>query len=343
MKNVNREKLVATLGSVTAGLAGRKENVEQSSCFVFRKDKVITFNEEVMCVAKCKVGFEGAVPAAPLLTLLDRMTETEIQIGVDGNHLSIKGEGREASILFEEKITLPVSQVEDPKDWKPLPDKFEEAVNMVKGCCSNHDLKFELTCVHITSRYVEASDNVQCARHDLKMKVEKDFLIRAVAADLLVNASLSEFSESKNWVHFRSPSGRIISCRRYMEKYPSYDEVFKPESLAPFRIPSGLVRAVEKAQIFTAALESATTGRELVSIDLKKGRLKLAGSGTMGWYSEKQSIKYKGEEISFAMSPSTLRGIAYKHKKASLNEQKLVVDGDGWRMVFCLFEKPKGK
>ncbi len=338
MKTVNREKLIATLSSVIAGLA-RRENVEQSTCFVFRKGKVYTFNEEVMCSAECKVGFDGAVTAAPFLTLLDRMSEETVDLEAEDNNLRIVGKNREATLLFDTKISLPISQVEEPKSWSKLPSKFVDAIKLVKGCCSANDLKFELTCVHITKRFIEASDNVQCARFDLKMKVKKDFLIRADAADFLVNADLTEFSESKQWVHFRSPSGRVLSCRRYMDKYPDYSPVFeKLEGLTKFKIPSGLAQAVDKARIFTSAMDSATSGRELLSISMKPGKLTLKGSGTIGSYRETQKIKYSGEELSFAVSPATFREIVSHHSKAYLNKQKLSVVGNDWRMVFCLFD-----
>lgn len=339
MKTLDRVKLIQTLSGVVAGLSMRNENIEQSMCFVFKDDKVITFNEEIMCMAKCKIGFEGAVPAAPFLNLLARMNDESVDIGTSGDNVVVKGKRKKAVILFDLKVTLPVKQVEDPGHWKKVPENFPEAIATVVDCCSNHDLKFELTCVHITPKFVEASDNIQCARAEVGLNIKKDFLVKSDAARQLISRKLVEFSESDNWLHFKDDSGCMISCRRYVEKYPNYDSVFKPDGLVPFKIPSGLKEAVDRASVFTAALESATAGRQLVDVSIGEGMLTLSGAGTSGRYSEEQKIKYKGKTLAFAVSPAVLKSVAAQKNKASLNSQKLVVDGDGWRMVFCLFEK----
>ena len=53
------------LEAVSPGLATR-EAIEQSSCFVFKDGRVMTFNDEVACSIDCELGFDGAVAAKPL-------------------------------------------------------------------------------------------------------------------------------------------------------------------------------------------------------------------------------------------------------------------------------------
>lgn len=341
MKNINRTELINTLQSVTAGLAQRTENIEQSMCFVFKDKKVFTFNEEVMCMADCDIGVEGAIPSMPLLALLSRMKGETVNVSGKKGVLKVEDGRSKAGIKFDHSISLPVDKVEKPGKWHKLPKEFTEAINLTKDCCSRNDLKFELTCVHIGPKYIEATDNVQCARYNLDMGIKSDFLIKANAAANLVHAEVTMFSETTNFVHFKSKSGRVLSCRRYLEKFPNYDSVFKPDGVESFKIPPGLSEAVERASIFTGALASETTDRELVNVDLSKGELSIKGTGTIGWYKETQKIKYKGKDLSFAISPGTLREVARSHTRASLNDQKLVVDGENWRIVFCLFEQLK--
>ncbi len=161
------------------------------------------------------------------------------------------------------------------------------------------------------------------------------------AADQLAVAEMTKFSESDNWLHFRAASGLVLCCRRYLsvEKYPNYNDVLDAKGTEPFKMPLGLAEAVDKASIFTRTLDSETTDRELVNIDLLPGTLLLKGTGTIGWYKEEQKIKYKGKPLAFAINPTILRYVANAHPRASLNDQKLIVDGDNWRMVFCLFER----
>ena len=76
---INREELLNQLESVQPGLSIR-EIIEQSSCFVFQDGKVITYNDEIFCSQKTPLKIKGAVLAAPLIALLRKMVETEVDI-----------------------------------------------------------------------------------------------------------------------------------------------------------------------------------------------------------------------------------------------------------------------
>ena len=113
---VNREQLLNQLEAVLPGLSTR-ELIEQSSCFVFKDGKVLTFNDEIACVQTCKIGIEGAVPAMPIVNLLRKMVEEEITILPvnDGKGLRIKGKRKQATIPMEAEIQLPIEAWEKPK------------------------------------------------------------------------------------------------------------------------------------------------------------------------------------------------------------------------------------
>ena len=63
-----------------------KDNMEQSSCFVFRNGQVITYNGEICCTSPLTnaegVPFDcyGAVPAKTLLQTLRKSPDDEIEI-----------------------------------------------------------------------------------------------------------------------------------------------------------------------------------------------------------------------------------------------------------------------
>ena len=77
---INREELLKALESVTPGLSP-KEIQEQTNCIVFHEGQIITFNDEISCSRESPLGdIEGAVRAIPLLTLLSKLTEEEIQV-----------------------------------------------------------------------------------------------------------------------------------------------------------------------------------------------------------------------------------------------------------------------
>jgi hypothetical protein len=113
---INREEFLKELESVLPGLATR-EIIEQSSCFVFQENQVITFNDEVACSHATLLDIEGAVVAMPLISILRKLAEEEIEITTSENKekLLIKGKHKKVEIRMEAEILLQTESVEKPK------------------------------------------------------------------------------------------------------------------------------------------------------------------------------------------------------------------------------------
>jgi hypothetical protein len=78
MNRINREEFLRNLESVEPGLSPR-EILEQSSCFIFQKGWIKTFNDEVACKIKSPLKLEGAVQAAPLLAILSAIVYWQVR------------------------------------------------------------------------------------------------------------------------------------------------------------------------------------------------------------------------------------------------------------------------
>jgi hypothetical protein len=247
---VNREKLLTQLESVQPGLSPR-EIIQQSSCFVFKKGKVFTFNDEVACSHKCVLEIKGAVQAAPLLGILKKMEQelVDIEIGEDSK-LVIKGKGNEkVGIVMDRKVVLPISLLETPDKWQKLHKEFAEAVSLVQKCASRDESDQAKTCVHIHQEWIEACDDYQMARFKLKTRFEKPTLVRRDSLKHMTEFGMVEFSETDTWIHFRNPIGLILSCRKYAVDYLDLSSVFSITG-TPATLPKGLGKAAEKAGVF---------------------------------------------------------------------------------------------
>jgi len=97
---IKREVLLKQLEVVSPGLAS-KEIIEQSSHFVFQDGKVITFDDEISCTGNLSLEVTGAIQGKPLLELLRKLQESEIDITHKDGELIIKGKGRRAGIRME--------------------------------------------------------------------------------------------------------------------------------------------------------------------------------------------------------------------------------------------------
>lgn len=320
MKKVNRQALVEQLEAVAAGLSTR-EIVEQTSCYVFKDGFVTTYNDEIACSQKCDIGVEGAVQAAPLLALLSKLSEEDVDMGIEESELRVKGAGRRCGIRVEADIRLPIGNVDRPKEWKALHEDFLTGVELVSHSAGTDQSKFVLTCVHIHPKFVETCDSYQITRVPMKTGISKPTLIRRDSLRHIVALGMKEISETESWVHFRNTKGLIFSCRRWTEDYPDLTAYLECSG-ATITLPKGLGDAAEKASVFT---ETATDNTVL--IELRPGKLRLKGVGPMGWYSEVKQVNYEGKDLAFMIAPNLLTEITKRHNDAVVSQDRLKVDG----------------
>lgn len=327
---VNRDELLQQLEAVQPGLSP-KEVIEQSSCFAFKDGKVMTYNDEVACSHACCLKITGAVKAQPLLEMLRRMKEEELEFLPSEEELRIKGKRRECGVRMEATIQLPIDNVEPAKKWKRLPEGFADAISMVQTCASTDQTEFVNTCIHINPHFVEACDNFQVSRYYIDFDFKKATLVRRNSLKPVMGLDVIEYSLTESWIHFRNADGLVISCRRWTDEYPDYGPFIAAKGKTTV-LPKGLADAAEKAQVFSS--ENADENQVLVQ--LKPGALRITGRGASGWFRETKSLKYEGKSLEFNISPSLLIEITKRHNECKIATGTLKVDGGTWVYVACL-------
>lgn len=334
MATVNREELLRTLEMLQPGLATR-EAIEQSKCFAFVGGDVCTYDDEtsVRMPSKLPNMADCAVPAKALLELLRKLPEVEIDVRLAGGELLIAGKSRKAGIAVEKDVLLPIQNVERPKKWVKLHEEFAEAVGIVQECAGKDETQFSLTCVHVHPKWVEACDNFRATRYKLETGVSEPCLVRRDSLKHVVGLGAAELAETKSWLHFRNPAGLVLSCRRSLEEYHDLGEFLKSKG-SPATLPKGLAEAAEKAEVFSA--ENAEDN--LVSVELRPGKLRIRGQGVSGWYQESKKIAYDGQPLHFLISPKLLGEITRKHNECSISDRALIVNGGKFKFVTCLID-----
>lgn len=334
MTRINRADLLRTLETAAPGLSP-KDVTEQSASYVFRNGMVLTYNDEVACRAKTALApdLTGAVKAAPLVKILQKITADEITVEIIDGALLVRGKRERLKLDLQAEITLGIDAVERPTTWRPLPEDFAEAVSVVGECAATKDeSNFALTCIHLTPKWIEACDNFQMTRYLLKTGLEKSFLVKRESLKHIVTMGMTKFSESETWVHFRNATGLILSCRRYIEDYPNL-AVGLDCSGAPATLPKGLAEACEKANIITE--EFTDTNRVLVM--LRPGEMRVVGRVGSNEYSKDIKLKYHGPAISFMVSPKLLIELVKRHLDCEISADRLKVDGGKFTYVAHLF------
>lgn len=326
---INREKFVHKLQQVYPGLATR-EILEQSASFVFNNNSIETFNDEVYCKAKFETDIVGAVHAAPLMNLLNKMTDEELEIKTEENELLIIGKRSRAGVRANQEVLLPVDSVEKPKSWKELHPEFSDALEVVQASASKDDLHFNLTCVHLSPEYIEACDGYQLTRYVLETGLAKECLIKRDSVKSIAGLGLVKVSEGKNWIHFRGDDIQV-SCRRWVQEYINLDEIidFKGKKTI---LPGGLAEAVGNAEIFSVDNSS----ENLVLVQMKNNKLRLRGEGVHGWYMEQSKIEYDGDMISFMIPPKLLTEVVRRTNECEITSERLKIDAGKYTFVACL-------
>lgn len=340
---VNREELLSRLESLRPGLSSR-EVLEQSSCFVFKEGNAATFNGEVCC--RCPTGLEpsftGAVKSGPLLNILRKTPDDEIEVSEEGGAFFVRRKGGTTKFNVEADIHLPVEYVEQPKLWLDLHEEFCEAVGLVKECAGKQNANFAITCLHIHPKWIEATDTCQVIRYKIRTGVNQSILVRRDSIKHICDMGMTEFSETDAWIHFKNASGLMMSFGRY----PVDQEINLGKHLkttgSPLRFPKGIKLAAELAGEF-----SCENGVEnnMVKVELEPGRMIIEGTGISGMHRERRKITYNGDHICFLISPKLLGDIVDRYNECQLADDRLKVDGGKWRYISFLgvIENGNGK
>jgi hypothetical protein len=187
-----------------------------------------------------------------------------------------------------------------------------------------------MTCIHLTSKYVEACDNYQMARYRIKLPLDEAAMVRKDSLKHVAEMGMTEYAETKKWLHFRNPLGVTLSCRRYVEDYEDLGPFFDFTG-TPTQLPPGLVEATEKATIFSSESET-----NQVAIELRPGKLRIEGKGNNGWSREIKKVVYEGEPIKFFIDPTLLVELLKTSNECEIGPGRLLVKGHHFRYVACL-------
>lgn len=335
---VPRQDFLNALEAVEPGLA-RREIVEHSTSFVFLKGYVATFNQELYCKAKSPLGnkVEGAVQARPLLGILRKLPEDEVEVTLEEGRLIVKGKNKRARIKMDAEILLPLDKIEKPGEWSKLHKDFPLALEMVCECASKDEEYVHLTCVHMTPKFIEAFDGHQVIRYHVKTGINGSVLIRSDYIKHTIQLGMTEFSETKNWIHFRNKQGYRLTCRLFREDYKDLTALFEVKKASPASLPEGLVEAAERAN--EASKENADDN--VVTVRIKDGKIQVTGEGQSMDYMEAKKINYDGPDVKFLIAPKLLIELTQNYKDCEIGEGKLRVNGG--KFVYCACLSPVGE
>lgn len=322
---INRKELLRALEACVPGLSA-KENIEQSSCFIFSENSITTFNDEILCVHDTPLGLHGAVPSKPLLELLRKLTEDEIQITSTDTELRIKGNGRRVVIRMSPDVLLPTGVVDPVEEWIDVPPAFGDALSMVAECASKSGDDRELSCVHFQPHMIEACDRYQAIRYNVETGVGQNALIRRSSCAAVQGLGIAGMAETEVWMHWKTYTGLQVSVRKYASTFPSLDDIFATEKTGEAHIPGSIVEIFNRAAPFFA---DTTKGKQGL-IRLRKGQMMIRAANGEGWYEEIRDIDYDGPKMTLGVNPKYISGLVKHGIPCDITASSLRITGDAF-------------
>lgn len=332
---IKRSDLIDVLAKVKPGVAN-KEIIEQSNYFIFEKDKVWTYNDQISISQTFKSGLEGAVKAEEFYKLLDKINDEELKITKGEGEFIILGKTIEAKIKIDPDIKLQHIQLPslDSENWQTLPEDFNDAVSLCLFSASKNMTMPELTCLYITGKSVFSTDSFRATKRNLKSKVKEDFLLPSVAGKDLIKYDVDRvFAGDKGWLHFSNKEKTMFSCRTFAEvEYPSRILDFFDIKGEKIDLPDSFEQIVGRVE--TLITEEFDLDR-FIKIIIEKNILICKGKGAHGSISEKTKVNYKGKKIEIKVNPGFLIAILKQLDSVTIGE-RLLFQGDNFEHIICL-------
>ena len=320
---IDRKKFLDRLSIASLGLSTRGL-VEQSDCFIFDDGKIKTYSGSVMVVVKGLKGIKGAVIPDVLINLLKKIDDEQVDVSQDqAGQLVVEGQNKKATIATESEIRLDLSEIPSPGEWSPAVEGVMSQLRRAAQTCGLDESWGAATCVHVTKKAIEASDNFRLFRWNGKTGFKNEMFIPADAIELMVGIVPESVSINGGWAHFKF-GGTTISARgRGIEKYPDMSKVCSVEG-SDVNLPKGLEQISERAMITAEGDGHATR----VSVDIGPGSGKIRSRSAKGSYREKFKVEYTGPVLSFDVHPEILVEIVEFCPKVTVgaNRIKAVVD-----------------
>lgn len=334
---INKSKLQEALAKVKPGLAS-KDLIEQATSFAFMDGRVVTYNDEISISHPVKdLNISGAIKAEALYSFLDKLKKDEIFINKDDNQVIIQAGKAKAGLILEQEIKLPVQEIGEIKEWKPLPEGIVQGLKFCYPSCSTDMSNPILTCVYLEGDSIQSTDSFQITEYKMKEAIPvPGFLIPANVVRELIKYDIKEISKGEGWMHFRTEEGTIFSCRVFTGDFPDIGKYLKVKG-QKIRFPKTIIEALEKAQIFSKNPLNVDY-LEIVAVDISKENIKISAKGEFGWFEETSRIKYSGDPVKFSTGVGFLINLLNSMQTPTcvLGEDQIQFKHEGWTHVLAI-------
>lgn len=336
---IERTVLLEALKKCQPGVDNSSQGVfiEGADCFVFRNNRVLTFNDYLSVSAEFEHDLSCAVYAEPLLKLLRafRAKEVELSQGEGVLHIKCGNSTTELTTTQEGIYTRYESVFPEAPVWKNVPKGFDSAL---KHCLIPNMTK--LSGVLIDGTWMIATDGVTVVRVDLDAQMERVWISNKVVADL-VKFEFNEYCTQGAWLHFKG-NGTILSARVLMNssypdnKFHELLDSFDGEAQGTF--DKEVVSIVKSACVLA---DESKEGGHCIEIEVAEDRIWFRTNNSMGKFNEFVEMGIAGKPGTIMVDGKRLLKALQHSPNASFyitgkrGGEALVLSGEGWKEFVC--------
>ena len=211
---VNRKKLVGQLEDVSCALP-KASAKDRPPYFTFGGRVVVAYNDCLLAVHETDQIVDGvnfSISSEPLLPLSKKLTEDEIDVQYKDSHLIVRGKRKQAKFSLEETDDEALACINFSKAYQELPKTFLDGLSSALECVHKSEKQFVLACVHITPKWIEASNNYQAVRTFLTTGLDQNALLHFEAVVPLVKKQVSQLAIEDERLNFKNEDGLMLSC-----------------------------------------------------------------------------------------------------------------------------------
>lgn len=330
---INKITLEKALETVKPGLSN-KEIIEQSTYFIFSNQRVFTYNDEIS-ISYPFDGFgefQGAVRSKEIYDLLKKFKKEEVSVEITDSEIVFTSGKTKAGILYQSEIKLPSDCLDlEGKKWKKVSDDFIEGMKFCINCCSNDASRPVLTCLHLTSDFIESSDSYRIYQFNIGKNPTLNVLLPKIPAQEVIKTDFTHICVENDWVYFKKDQLWLMS-RILTENYPDTSPLFINEG-EKITFPKSISEGLERLQVFA---KRDIKMDEIISVEIVQKQLTLRAESDFGWIEEKSNIQFKGEDCKFNIDPNFLAQAIQNQTNCIIKEPKIQFETEKYKILMLL-------
>ena len=347
---MKRSELSAALKCIMLGVdKGGKAGLLGGDAVMFSSTMAQSYNGAVAISYPVAVGIDGAVKAAELAKILDKMAGEDVEIVRADNDIMLTcGATKLLMHVVDSGLGELLQELQlEALDWVTLPEGFMQALDLAALTAARNAALGPLNGVFFGDGVMASSDNMRAVV--VAAPVYQDgpsFILPVGAADVLrAIGGLNSVALSGAWAHFLTDNGTVISARLLGGEFPlgRVREVIARAQAAPSRfvLPAALRGVLERVGVLAY---SDDADRSYIVLKSEGGTLLVTGEQAAGAVEE--ALPVTPEEfpdgVEFGVCPSFLLDVLDSATVFSYTENVVYFKGLTYDYVAACIARARG-